>query len=230
MLPPFDPWLSGAIAADVAAASHANADALAVRRARRLAQLLASAARRSRLYRRRLVGRDPSSLRLQDLPIMRKADSMRHFDDWVTDPELRLGGHFASTVSMERLRRLNPALSGGLHVVSFLQPTYQLVAELQALAPTIIATYPSAAVLLAEERVVGRLKVAPQEIWTGGETLSPAMRWFVQQAFGCPVVERQVSRSRGLGPTPAPRGNSSGRRRDTPSAPRNVARCGSPQR
>jgi hypothetical protein len=27
---------------------------------------------------------------------------------------------------MERLRRLNPALSGGLHVVSFLQPTHQL--------------------------------------------------------------------------------------------------------
>ena len=71
--PPFDPWLSGAIAADVAAPWHANADALAVRRARRLAQLLASAARRSRLY-RLLAGRDPSSLRLQDLPIMRKAD------------------------------------------------------------------------------------------------------------------------------------------------------------
>jgi phenylacetate-CoA ligase len=266
MLPPFDPWLSSAVAADVASASHASANALAARRVQRLARLLASAARRSPLYRRLLKGRDLASLRLADLPIMRKADLMGHFGDWVTDPEVRLealrrfiadrsriaepflgryvvwessgssgepaifiqdvsamavydaleslrrppfrplqrlldplclgervvfvgatGGHFASTVSIERLRRLNPSLSRGLHCVSFLQPTHQLVAELQALAPTIIATYPSAAVLLAEERVAGRLQVAPHEVWTGGETLSPAMRRFVQQALRCPV-------------------------------------------
>ena len=33
-----------------------------------------------------------------------------------------IGGHFASTVSIERLRRLNPALSGRLRSISFLQP------------------------------------------------------------------------------------------------------------
>ena len=267
MLPPFDPWLSGIVAVDVAVASRAGADALAARRARRLADLLASAARGSRLYRRLLKGRDPAGLRLEDLPIMRKVDLMRQFDDWVTDPELRLdalrrftadrsriaepflgryvvwessgtsgepgifvqdasamavydalealrrpplrplqrlldpwclgerivfvgatGGHFASTVSMERLRRLDPALSGSVHGISFLQPTHQLVAELRTLAPTIIATYPSAAVLLAEEHLAGRLEPAPREMWTGGETLTPAMRRFVQQAFGCPVT------------------------------------------
>ena len=42
--------------------------------------------------------------------------------------------------------------------------------------------------LLAEERIAGRLRIAPSEIWTGGETLSPAMREFVQRAFGCPVA------------------------------------------
>ena len=267
MLPPFDPWLSCTIAADVAAASHAGADALAARQAQRLTELLAAAARGSRLYRRLFKGRDPASLRLEDLPIMRKADLMRQFDDWVTDPELRLdalrrftvdpaligepflgryvvwessgssgepgifvqdasamavydalealrrpllhplqrmldpwglsersvfvgatGGHFASTVSIERLRCLNPPLAHRLHSVSFLQPLHRLVAELNLLAPTTLATYPSAAVLLAEERLAGRLEIAPQEIWTGGETLSPAMRAFVQQAFGCPVV------------------------------------------
>ena len=267
MLPPFDPWLSCTVAADVVEASHAGADALAARQARRLTELLAAAARGSRLYRRLLTGRDPAGLRLEDLPIMRKADLMRQFDDWVTDPELRLdalrrftadparisepflgrdvvwessgssgepgifvqdasamavydalealrrpllrplqrvldpwglsersvfvgatGGHFASTVSIERLRRLNPPLAHSLHSVSFLRPIDQLVAELNTLAPTIIASYPSAAVLLAEERLAGRLEIAPQEIWTGGETLSPAMRRFVQQAFGCPVA------------------------------------------
>lgn len=104
------------------------------------------------------------------------------FDAWAT------GGHFASTVSIERLRRLNPMLSTRLRSVSFLQPVKRLVAELHAHAPTVVATYPSAAVLLAEERLAGRLTIAPQEIWTGGETLSPAMRQFVADAFGCPVV------------------------------------------
>ena len=98
------------------------------------------------------------------------------------------GGHFASAVSVERLRRLNPMLSSRLRSISFLQPVASLVAELQASAPTVIATYPSAAVLLAEERLAGRLSIAPREIWTGGETLTPAMRRFVARAFDCPVV------------------------------------------
>ena len=99
-----------------------------------------------------------------------------------------LDGHFASTVSIERLRRLNPAMSSQIHCISFLQPVDAIVRELNALAPTVIATYPSAAVLLAEERAAGRLAVSPQEVWTGGEDLSPAKRRFVQQAFGCLVA------------------------------------------
>ena len=116
----------------------------------------------------------------------------RFFDPWgLAERSVFVGatgGHFASAVSIERLRRLNPALSGRLRSVSFLQPMQRLVSELQALAPTVIATYPSAAVLLAQERLAGRLNIAPREIWTGGETLSAAMRRFVEQAFGCPVV------------------------------------------
>lgn len=100
-----------------------------------------------------------------------------------------IGGHFASTVSIERWRRLNPALASRLHSLSFLQPLPELVAQLNALAPNVLASYPSAAVLLAEERVAGRLTVELQEVWTGGETLSPAMRAFVARAFGCPVVD-----------------------------------------
>lgn len=265
--PALDPWLSGSVAADIALAAHAPVDAIAARRARRLARLLAAAAQRSPLYRRMLSGRDPASLRLQDLPPMRKVDLMRQFDDWVADPAVRLedvrafvadpariaerfqkryvvwessgstgepgifvqdaramavydalealrrpmlrpvqrmldpwglgdtlafvgalGGHFASTVSIERLRRLNPALAIRLHSISFLQSAEGMVAELNAIAPTIIATYPSAAVLLAEERMSGRLNFSPAEIWTGGEDLSAAKRSFVARSFGCPVA------------------------------------------
>ena len=100
-----------------------------------------------------------------------------------------VGGHFASTVSIERIRRLNPALAPRLASISFLQPTVSLVAELNRVAPTIIATYPSAAVLLAEERRAGRLRIVPREVWTGGENLSPPMRRFVREAFDCPVTD-----------------------------------------
>jgi phenylacetate-coenzyme A ligase PaaK-like adenylate-forming protein len=262
-----NPLTSAVVAADVMVAAQGNPDALEVRRRRRLASLLASACRRSAVYRERLAGCDPQRVRLQDLPVMRKADLMRRFDDWVTDPRIRLGalrrfmssrsriaepflgryvvwessgssgepgvfvqdmtamavydalealrrpllrpvermfdpwylgerlafvgaveGHFASNVSLTRLRQLNPAMSQRLHLVSFMQPMPQLLARLNALAPTIIATYPSAAVLLAEERAAGRLEVSPREVWTGGETLSPAMRRFVSESLGCAVV------------------------------------------
>ncbi|HEY0856814.1 MAG TPA: phenylacetate--CoA ligase family protein [Albitalea sp.] len=117
----------------------------------------------------------------------------RLFDPWYLGETIAFvgatQGHFASTVSTERLRRLNPLLAAHLREVSFLQPTERLVAELDALAPSVLSTYPSAAVLLAEERLAGRSRLAPREVWTGGETLSPSMRRYVQAAFGCPLVD-----------------------------------------
>jgi phenylacetate-CoA ligase len=267
MLLPIDPWFTGAVAADVWAASRADAEALAARQAQRLRALLTAATKGSRLFRESL-GSAPAAAdaRLQDLPVSHKAELMRHFDDWVTDPTLKLdevkrfmgdstrvgesylgrftvwessgstgepgvfvqdrhamgvydalesvrspaptlwhrlldpwlmserivfvgaiGGHFASVVSMERLRRLSPMLAPRLQCVSFLRPLDELLAEVQALRPTVLASYPSAALLLAQAQEEGRLKVALREIWTGGETLTPAMRRGIQRGFGCGV-------------------------------------------
>lgn len=99
------------------------------------------------------------------------------------------GGHFASTVSVERLRRLQPWLAQRLCGLSFLQPIDALCRELESHQPTVLATYPSAAVLLAEKQRAGQLHLHLRELWTGGETLSPAARAFVQQTFSCPVSE-----------------------------------------
>ena len=264
MLCCFDPWRTAAVACDVASASRESADGIGLRQSRRLKALLERAARESPLYRQILRGRhDPA---LAELPVMHKQELMQRFDEWVTDPRLKLDalrrfvadprrigepfdgryivwessgssgqpalfvqdseamavydalealrraplhpqrrrwdpwmlgeriafigattGHFASTVSVERLRRLNPWMAGAVRSLSFLLPTRDLVAALNDHAPTIVATYPTAAVLLAEEARAGRLHIAPAEIWTGGESLTPAMRRFVQQSFGCPV-------------------------------------------
>src|ERR1700690_658368 len=90
MLPPFDPWLAGSVAADVTAATYASAAELALRQRRRLDDLLASVASRSPAYRRLLGGRDPSDVRLQDLPITKKPELMHRFAEWVADPEIDL--------------------------------------------------------------------------------------------------------------------------------------------
>jgi phenylacetate-CoA ligase len=263
----FDPWCYGSVALDIAGADRATPQALQTRREQRLRALL-QAALRSPLYRRHLGARAAQHVRLSDLPPLHKSDLMAHFDDWVTDRDVRLddvrrfvadpanigqpflgryvawessgssgepglfvqdatamaiydaldvlrrpaprplqrafdpwylteriafvgatGGHFASTVSIARMRALNPALHTALHEVSFLQPLPRIVADVQAIDPTIIGTYPSAALLLAQERLAGRLRVRPAEVWTGGESLSHAMRRFIEHAFGCPVVD-----------------------------------------
>jgi phenylacetate-CoA ligase len=97
------------------------------------------------------------------------------------------GGHFASVVSVERLRHLNPWMGAAFHSLSILRPTAELVAELNELAPTILASYPTAVALLAEQAQSGALRIRPAEIWTGGEALTDAVRQLAEQTFGCTV-------------------------------------------
>lgn len=117
----------------------------------------------------------------------------RWFDPWCWTERIAsvgaTGGHFATAVSMARLRRLNPGLAAVERSFSFLQPTPALVEQINRHAPTIVCTYPTVAVLLAEEAAAGRLRVAPREVWTGGETLTPGMRRFIEHQFGCVVVD-----------------------------------------
>jgi phenylacetate-CoA ligase len=262
-VPVFDPWRASAVTLDVMAATRGGREAVQRRQAQRLAALLASAARRSPMYRRLLARHDPAATPLQALPPFGKAELMARFDEWVADPRVTLdavrrfvadparighpgpadctvwessgstgepglyvqdaqamavydaleawrrplprwwnplllgeriafvgatGGHFASTVSVERLRRSVFGVSSALRGFSFLQPPASLASELEAYAPSVVATYPSAALMLAEAAAQRRLRIAPQEVWTGGEALTPAMRRIVSAQFRCPVT------------------------------------------
>lgn len=97
------------------------------------------------------------------------------------------GGHYASFVSLRRLCALNPWLGGATRAFSIQQVTRELVDALNAFKPTVIATYPTAATLMADEAERGTLRIAPQEIWTGGETLGPAARRHIETQLGCTV-------------------------------------------
>ena len=259
MWPSFDPWRTATASLDALAVGGSTQAALAARQESRLAALLQAAARGSRLYRERLDrGRRTS---LCDVPPVDKRELMQRFDEWVTDPRLRLPplrkfvadasrigdafegdfvvwegsgssgepaifvqdahamavydalqacrggsrwldswgfddriafvgatGHFASNVSVERLRRLNPSIAQRMRTFSFLQRTDSLVEQLNRHTPAIVATYPTAAVLLAEEHAAGLLTIAPREVSTGGETLTPGMRRCIEHRFGCTVA------------------------------------------
>ncbi|HPU52332.1 MAG TPA: phenylacetate--CoA ligase family protein, partial [Burkholderiaceae bacterium] len=55
-------------------------------------------------------------------------------------------------------------------------------------SPQVIASYPTTLMLLADEREAGRLRIAPQVAWSGGETLADAERLEIERGLGCRVV------------------------------------------
>jgi phenylacetate-coenzyme A ligase PaaK-like adenylate-forming protein len=86
------------------------------------------------------------------------------------------GGHFASIASFERLRREAPWMAERMRAFSILQPLPALVQALNDWQPSVLATYPTAATLLAEQARAGHLNLRLRALWSGGETLRPAQR------------------------------------------------------
>lgn len=265
-MPIFDPLHFSMLSLDVLASGRASAQALAEHQSSRLNMLIAAAQQDSRFYREHLRGTVPGITPLDNLPTVSRHALMSRFDDWVTDPLLKLSelraftadplrigesylgeylvwessgtshepgifvqnartmavydalevirrsaprplqrwfdplalaeriafvgattGHFASVVSMQRMRELNPWPAPLLQIFSILQSTRALVEALNAFAPTVIATYPTVAALLADIADQGALHFAPKEIWTGGETLSAAVRQRLERVLGCVI-------------------------------------------
>ncbi len=98
-------------------------------------------------------------------------------------------GHFAGIATVERLRRSFPFAAPFVRAFSVLQPLPDLVAALNSYRPTLLATYPTVAELLADEQRAGRLQLALDEIWCGGECLSGATSEQVARTFRCRVRE-----------------------------------------
>ncbi|MBC7214813.1 MAG: phenylacetate--CoA ligase family protein [Burkholderiaceae bacterium] len=112
----------------------------------------------------------------------------RWFDPWyLSERSAFIGatsGHFASYVSFRRLCALNPWLAATMRSFPIQQPLAELVRALNDFAPTVLATYPTVASVLADEAEQGRLRIAPREIWLGGETLGAAACAHIAQALG----------------------------------------------
>lgn len=97
------------------------------------------------------------------------------------------GGHFSGVATLARMRANYPWLAGATRAISLLQPLPALLRELTDFDPTLLATYPTAAGLLADAQCAGQVRLRLRELWLGGETLTPALRARLQRVFRCPV-------------------------------------------
>lgn len=94
------------------------------------------------------------------------------------------GGHFASAVAAARLRQRQPTR---VRVLSVHEPLDQIVNALNGFDPAVMAPYASAASLLANEQLAGRLRVHPALIAVTAEGLPTAEYERIAEAFGARV-------------------------------------------
>jgi len=72
-------------------------------------------------------------------------------------------------------------------------PVNDLVAALGGWRPEFLMTYPSVAVLLAEEQLDGRLAIEPRIVETGAEVLTREARALIERAWGCRVFDQYAA-------------------------------------
>lgn len=99
----FDPLQLSATALDVMSAGRARSEDIAERQRKRLTLLINAARRDSPLYRRRLAGLSADTAALSALPIVTRDELMANFDDWVSDPQVKLSELRAFTANPQRI-------------------------------------------------------------------------------------------------------------------------------
>ena len=95
-------------------------------------------------------------------------------------------GHFASISSWQRLIDQYPWVDN--RSFSIMTPLMDLTTQLNDYQPNFIASYPTMLTQLMEQKEKGILKISPQLIWSGGESLTDAAQKHIQQVFNCPVI------------------------------------------
>lgn len=91
------------------------------------------------------------------------------------------------TAETHMSRRVAATVGIGLHRILALPvdlPVGELVRRLNAFGPEVLSGYPSMLALLAEEQAAGRLRVAPEVVFTSSEMLTTATRARLETAFG----------------------------------------------
>lgn len=97
------------------------------------------------------------------------------------------GGHFLGNTMIARRKKKMPWRAKTQRLFSALTPIAELVRELNAFQPVIVAGYPSVLEVLAKEQEACRLHIHPVLINAAGETLTDTVRQHIAAAFQCSV-------------------------------------------
>ncbi|MFM2055473.1 MAG: hypothetical protein RL456_3510 [Pseudomonadota bacterium] len=99
-----------------------------------------------------------------------------------------LDGHYAGVSFWARQCRFNPVSGSVSRAFPVTWPIEALCEGLQAWQPAFLASYPSMLAELARQQQAGRLRLTPLALWSGGESLAPSTRDWIESVFGAPVV------------------------------------------
>ena len=102
-------------------------------------------------------------------------------------------GHFSGIASLEWYRREHPQAKERIKLISIFDKLEKQVQDLNRYDPAAIGGYPSSIVMLAREKLAGRLKIKPVFIILVGELVTKNNKNFIEQIFGCTVYEEYGS-------------------------------------
>ncbi|MAS35496.1 MAG: CoF synthetase [Anaerolineaceae bacterium] len=103
------------------------------------------------------------------------------------------GGHFAGVSMVSMVQHRFPRLARGVRTFSIMTPLPHLVEDLNAFNPAILAGYPTAIEVLAEEANQGRLRIRPTLIVVGAEVLTPRARSKIEHTFNTRVFNQYAA-------------------------------------
>lgn len=93
------------------------------------------------------------------------------------------GAHFAGEAFAENARIRSDWLSSRFRIFSVLAPMAELVAELNQFRPTVLAGYPTALWMVANQKQQGKLNIAPRLLMSTSEWLDPTARATIECTF-----------------------------------------------
>ncbi len=123
----------------------------------------------------------------------------------LTDPTCRLasilpvGDFHASYIAFVNMQKALEArgITGTTLCLPIDMPTREQVEQLNAFQPEFIGGYPSFIRILAGEQAAGRLSIRPKGIGCVSEYMADETRLYIQNTFGCPVMNNYGSSEAG---------------------------------
>ena len=98
-----------------------------------------------------------------------------------------LNAHYAGITSICYSKTCYPQLKSTIKELSIYNSKKMLAHSLNIYQPSVVASYPSVAITLAEDQIQGILKLNLREVWVGGESLDQYQKKFIQSAFNAKV-------------------------------------------